>query len=38
MKRDVFIEIIQDFKEKSLPELVERETILKRPTVKKPFL
>ena len=35
MKRDVFIEIIKDFKERSLPELVERETILKRPTVKK---
>jgi len=35
MKRDVFIEIIQDFQEKPLPELVERQTELKIPTVKK---
>jgi len=35
MKRDVFIEIIQNFKEKSLPKLVDREITAKRPTVKK---
>ena len=35
MKRDVFIEIIQDFQERPLPELVERQTEMKIPTVNK---
>ena len=35
MKRDTFIEIIKDFEEKELPDLIERDIEITRPTVKK---